>query len=486
VLSLIALVACTGVLLWAGRYLWESQHPAIAAARGLQAQTTAGRVRAVHSLVDFGNRDPAIAIPAMISALGDDAIEVRVAAAEAVGLLGAEAIKTGSAGAHVRDAVAALLASMKDQEPTVRCAATRSLGTIAACARFVVLDVRPAAVALVEMLDDPSADVRRSVVETLGFVGPGTFVDPPASVVADLESESALDREAAVDSLARFTRGLPRLVPSLVRSMEKARPEARANYARLLARIEPPSFTAEAIPCFVAALGSDDRAVRHLAATQLGTFKGAAAQAVPFLIDVLGERIDRDAPGLRSEPEAFPTGDPSLAAARALAQIAPGTDQSGRAVAALADAVRSGQPERRVVAAEVLGLFGPGAEAAIPALIAALQQAVAVHKRVAEYDPNRAEAVILLVADWSARSLGKIAPGTRSEDQVFAVLAQALQSESPGSPRTAIMMALLPYGPRARSTTPRLRILEKDPDHQVRQIATFVLKTFENQASEVH
>ncbi len=470
--SLIALVACTGVLLWAGRQLWENQHPALAAARGLQSRVAASRVRAVHELVDFGIRDSGFAIPAAIAALSDNTVDVRVAAAEALGLLGAEAVKTGSAVDQVHDAVLALIESMKDQEAAVRGAATRSLGTIAGCAPIVVRDVPTAAVTLVEMLDDPDAEVRRAVFGTLGFVGPGSFVGPPAAVVAALESESPRDREAAIVSVARFTRRLPWLVPSLIRSMEKARPRARASYAQLLERIEPPNFSAEAVPWFIEALGSDDRAVRYLAATGLGKFKGAAAEAVPSLIKMLRERIDRDAQGRRSKPDAFPTGDPAVAAVRALAQIAPGTDQAGRAVAALAEAMQSVEPDCRIVAAEVLGLFGREGEAAIPALIAALREADAIDKPVRAYDRN--ESVTLLMGDWSARALGKIAPGTPSEDQVLAVLTEALRSESAGSPHAAIMMALPPFGPKARSTIPRLRVLEKDPDRQVRQIATSV------------
>jgi hypothetical protein len=73
-----------------------------------------------------------------------------------------------------------------------------------------------------------------------------------------------------------------------------------------------------------------------------------------------------------------------------------------------------------------------------------------------------------------------IAPGTASEDHVLAVLKEALQLESSGwSLHRAIIMALPSFGPRARSTIPRLRIFEKDPDQQVRQIATSVRKILE-------
>jgi hypothetical protein len=42
------------------------------------------------------------------------------------------------------------------------------------------------------------------------------------------------------------------------------------------------------------------------------------------------------------------------------------------------------------------------------------------------------------------------------------------------------MMALPPFGPKAKSTIPRLRVLEKDPDRQVREVASFVRKKLED------
>jgi hypothetical protein len=42
------------------------------------------------------------------------------------------------------------------------------------------------------------------------------------------------------------------------------------------------------------------------------------------------------------------------------------------------------------------------------------------------------------------------------------------------------MMALLQFGPKAKGTVPRLRDLEKDPDRQVREVATFVREKIEN------
>jgi HEAT repeat protein len=415
----------------------------IAAARGLQSGTRAGRVKAVHDPIEVGKADPGVAISALIGVSGDDAVGVRVAVAEALGFFGTEAIRKGGNDGQIRSAISAVLGSLKDREPAVRIAAAKSLGTIAGCGPTIAIDLAPAVGTLVELLDDPDADVRRAVIWTLGFVGPGVLVDPPATVVAALESQSAQDQAAAVDSLANFTRGLPRLIPSLIRSMEKAWPEARGSYARLFTKIEPPKFTAAAVPYFIAALGSEDRAIRSAAATCLGKFKRAAVAAV--LINVLREASDPNGPPPGTEFETFPVGDPSLAAARALAQIAQGTHQTDQAVAALAEAVRSGRPECRVVAAEVLGLFGLDAEEAIPTLIAALRKAIAIETPVRQYDRNSEESVAPLVGDWSARSLGKIAPGTPSEDHVFAILTEALQSESTGVAHTTIKEAILPF-----------------------------------------
>ena len=99
-------------------------------------------------------------------------------------------------------------------------------------------------------------------------------------------------------TIAMFRRGLPRLLPRLVKSLEVTRPECRPAYFGVLKEIRPVysggSDPGAMIPALVAALGSRDPEVRLQVAMSLGQFGAQARGAVPALVALLGER---DEPG---------------------------------------------------------------------------------------------------------------------------------------------------------------------------------------------
>lgn len=131
------------------------------------------------------------------------------------------------------------------------------------------------------------------------------------ALIAALEDESAENRQAAAKYLARFPREVIRLIPSLVRSLERARPELRSGYAGILGAIQPPAFSADAIPALEAALGSRDEEVRYLAASSLAAFGGEARKTVPTLLAIL-----RDEDGVDHAGRALTTAmarDPAIA-----------------------------------------------------------------------------------------------------------------------------------------------------------------------------
>jgi HEAT repeat protein len=287
--GLLVVIACCGVLMWATRSLWDSQHPAIAAARGLEARQASSRIAAIRHLASVGTDDSIIAIPPLIARLGDTDADVRAAAADGLGLLGSSAVNAGLGKNEVLAAMTGLVGLLSDQQPAVRIVAVNALGSIANCDTTKMIELAPAANALVPILDEPITDVRASAIGALGFVGPRVLVEPPPAIVAALEDESVQIRAAAVASLTKYTRGLPRLIPSLLDSMHKARPEARTSYAALFGYIKPPSFSAEAIRPFTLALGSQNREIRYLAVTRLADFGPVAQEAIPFLIKTLAE-----------------------------------------------------------------------------------------------------------------------------------------------------------------------------------------------------
>src|SRR5262245_30521364 len=115
--GLIVVVACFGLLSWAARTLWESQHPAMAAARALRSPDPSDRENAARQLMSLGMADPSLAIAPLIDAMGDTEASVRVAVVEALGAIGVDAARTRTAGDSVREATAGLIRSLGDREP---------------------------------------------------------------------------------------------------------------------------------------------------------------------------------------------------------------------------------------------------------------------------------------------------------------------------------------------------------------------------------
>ena len=364
----VALAGCFFLIIWGCVKLYDHQHAAAPAARGLWSVKASDRILAIRELEGTGRVDTAVAIPALSSALEDTDGEVRAAAAMALvsvvpGTNGAAA----PTGKVVRAVVRALVKCVKDPQPSVRAAATKALWMVILVNPMAgaEADFEPATSALIERLDDLEPAVRLSAIQGLGMLGPKILGDPPARLVAVMEDESDQMRDAAIEALASFRHGLPPLVPSLVRAAERAEPRARAGYLKLLRRIRPPPFSGDAVPGLIAALASKDGEIVAIAANDVSAFaeqvpsfdrwpaRAEASAAVRPLIAALGPLIDR-------KPNDAATSDPVVAIAEALGRLAPDTPSSEEAVGALARVLRAGDTRRRVAAATALGRFHPG------------------------------------------------------------------------------------------------------------------------------
>ncbi len=184
--TLIVLVATCGVTFWAGRYLWESQHPAYEIARGLQARSLSERLDATRLLQQAGVGDSAIAIPPLTAALSDAEAEVRAAACEALSSLVADAVRAGTAADAVRAANSALMRSLKDVKPEVRMAAARSLEYIVSSKGSArVIEIEQLFGVTSELLGDQDADVRIAALGAFGATARILTHGPPGA-----ESES--------------------------------------------------------------------------------------------------------------------------------------------------------------------------------------------------------------------------------------------------------------------------------------------------------
>src|SRR5262249_46887859 len=195
---------------------------------------------------------------------------VRAAAAEALGVLGGEAVMTGSSVEAAQVATTGLIRALKDREPAVRVAADFALERIASAKGAAgSVDLKGIVAALASTLGDGDEQVRLIALDALGRCGPFGSADPPSELVAALEDRSARVRAAAVKALACFPCPLDPWLPSLLRSLEHDEPEVRSACRFAFSRATPPAFSSAAIPALVAALGSGSRIVRLSAASAL-------------------------------------------------------------------------------------------------------------------------------------------------------------------------------------------------------------------------
>jgi HEAT repeat protein len=519
--TFIMLIGGCGVLGWIAHAVWEQNRPARVAIRAMQSRNPSERRNAIDELQFDGPGAREIAIPLLVTALGDADVKVRAAAAAALGRIGTETATASTQPEALRPAIPALLAAIRDPDPDVRNAAVIALG-------FVAGSNGEAIAALAASLGDRDPEIRLAALRVLATISPLTEVEPPKELVAALEDPSAGNRATAVTALTGFRRGLDPSMPTLFRILEHDEEQVRAVCAHALERVRPPAISATAVPALIVALHRSDRRVRAVACFVLMQLGAEARAAVPVLLAVAREKSG-DLPN--SDPAAKDLGDLAI---QALGKIAPRTDSAGEAVAALTEILRAHDASQWGEAVYALESFGQAAAPAIPELVRALRKnlvsgqgfpasdtAATALGKIAPGTPLASEAIAALVQslragppevqaqavdalaefgqaaapaipelirmlqepsdpargsypEGAARALGCIAPGTASSDEVVAALSQALQAKS-GRMRSAAIYAFVPFGPKAATVIPRIRALAKDPDASVRGATKSVL-----------
>jgi HEAT repeat protein len=338
------------------------------------------------------------AVRALVDALHDGDPAVRAAAADA---LRAVAIIHRSAKRGPLDSgegLDVLTGLLRDGDARVRSAAIRALGPVGQAAA-----VGPPR-ALAALLDDPSADVRGAAAlaiadfdrgldrliprllrlmeqdgrdprtvywQALNRIKPGVM--SPAIVPGLAETLRSRDRDVRCLSI-NFLAGLGPLaqaiVPALIQTMNEA-VESEPGAGPVESR-DPSGCAAWALGQI--ALGTDhaDAAIaalsdllrrgharrRRAAARALTQFSPDAAAAIPALVEVLGRTIPCDAPASEG----------GEAIAKALGEIAPGTNRAGEAIEALGAALEARSDDTRLAAINSLRRFGAGASSALPRL----------------------------------------------------------------------------------------------------------------------
>jgi HEAT repeat protein len=366
-----------------------------------------------HVLIRMGPRGTG-AVPALIEVLQRrNAVPgVREEVAEALGRIGEPAAAI----------VPALIAALKDDNAMVRQKAAESLGWIGAPARA-------ATPALLVTLKDDKEKVAGAACWSLGRLG-GANV--PRSLLEVLQGDRDGPADVAGQALWQMGRDSKEVVPALVALLSK--PPKETGRARTLLVLLGPI----AVPDLAAALDKGEPAVQQAAAEVLGQIGPVAREAVSAL-----------AKNLQDKP--LPV---KMAAALALAQIDP-TRQD--AVPLLADSLDN------QAAVDALAFLGPNAHDAATALIAALKhrdKAIrdAVRHALARIGPRAVPKLIDAlkngngdVAILAAEALGAILP---PPTEAVAALRQALKRDRAHA--AVYARALSWIGPPAHDVVPDL------------------------------
>jgi hypothetical protein len=215
------------------RYLFAKLKP---------GQSAIGRTGAAHALAVLGS-EAKDALPELVAALQDPSAEVRWAAAQALGRIGAPAVPV-------------LLTTLTNQDPSLRQLAIHSLGTAGT-------NAAPAAAQLFERVLEPNAAIPDAAVYALSRVGPTAL----PMILEQFASED-LARRAAAARVVRYMNTPPRqILRRLVGFCTNTAPDLRQHAFQSLAslRLDHPF----AIATCVRGLDDPVPAVRIAAATAL-------------------------------------------------------------------------------------------------------------------------------------------------------------------------------------------------------------------------
>jgi HEAT repeat protein len=474
--TLLVLVAVCGGSLWVARSYLEARDPVRTMARMLRTGSAPQRVVAADVLGRLGAPNLDLSLRSLFEAMErDERAEVRAASAVAVGRLAALVPPGSLDEGWVDQAISALVRALTDPRAEVRAAAAGALGSL-----YESLKARPPAEpaivresaprrapdvieALAARLRDRDDLVRLRAAEALRHVCPFASLDPPVELLSAISNEPSVDvRAAAILASRGFPSGVDDILPRLFRAYEEGKPKVGSACSAVLFPMVPSS---RLVPFLIERLDSPNRNVRWMAANTLGRMS-AAVPAIPKLIELLDEPAEDALPrgpnwSLISGADPSFT-DPACRACWALGRLGPGSAVESEVVSALSRTASTPPGWRQVHAVEALGGFDASALPAVPALIAALKQAI----------ETPGESVL---GERAATALGKIAPET---DQAPAAMAALLGAARPENDRIGVraVLALGQFGPAALPAVPRLDALRDGPEPSLREAATDALE----------
>jgi HEAT repeat protein len=362
---LVALVAACAGFLAVYQYRRSVYNPTFALIREAQYADAAGKLAAIRSLLEKGETSPAV-VETLFAKLHDADVAVRALAARAVADVAYA--RRHLAGVKNQDdpyfgaAQAALTASLKDRDPSVRLRAASGLELLGVkseeCFAILLRAARPDGDPAGRFLPGGEPDDR---LRALGDLAHG-YRHKPETQAAILEAISDRDpraRKQGLIALHFYVRGLSGPVPQ---------PIAMALFARLDDEDDPVCAQAaqllsllgrqvapRAVPLLAGKLSSPKVSARVWAADALREFKLEAEEALPALRALAG------GPG-----EAGPD---RIAATKAVDTIAAASRIfHEQTLPTLVTNLSSDDPDVRDGAAGAIAEYGPRAKAAIPDL----------------------------------------------------------------------------------------------------------------------
>jgi HEAT repeat protein len=402
---LMVAVAVVGVLLWA--WLYRREHGDVERSltsmrlRSFSEGDEAHRRMAVENL---GNTQPAQlrrVLPVLAAAAADDDWPTRLAAVRSTALAAGRwrRIRVQDTGEEIASAKRILIRALDDPRDEVRLEAVRSLDRLSSPPQptagkpsrsSAAREDQQAVAPLLRLMGDRLVEIRAAAVLAFARIRPesGEGLDP---VIRMLTSDpEARCRIAAEEALTLGWPDYDGIYPLLLARLEEVNThEERAAIGWAFASLPTPP--PEAIPALLDAMALDEFALNRNIPDVLAKLGPAARPALPALAKLAAREC--------AEPM-----DSAMSAARAVASIDRDSAEARALLAPLSAMLQDAtSPFRRQQAAWVLGLYGPSAAAAVPALRRALKSDVAdVRQRTAWLLGSIGPAARPALADLSA------------------------------------------------------------------------------------
>jgi HEAT repeat protein len=223
---------------------------------------------------------------------------------------------------------------------------------------------RRAVPALVRALDDGDKDLRLAVIASLTYIGADSKPAVPKliAIVEDTQTHEFV-RRAAGECLGHIGPVAQEAVPALLHVLDTEKDFSLNWAARALGGIG--AKDERVIPALLKLLDNPTCSADCATALALGRIGKSPSTVVPALVEML--KKNRRDPNEKDHKHAEERGFRREKVVLALQGFGPGAEP---AVAALVEIVQDGMEERqtRMLAVEALGLIGPKAKAAVPAL----------------------------------------------------------------------------------------------------------------------